>query len=302
MPSYTRVNDLHLGGSKHINKIHKHSLLAINCKNNWPRRIQVYKWLQIPSPINSKLQARLHGWAEGQCLGSPVWLSGSTTFYLRDFPWVSVCCLHQRFIREETCHLESVPLWAYSQKKGQEPVQSVGLGERNHTEFTGGMAATREGYSRALFTECTVGGGGAVLSKVEPPTPTCKRKLKPKGHVERFSHRHSPQRSTALQNNNHLQKRCILDTMANICSGYDNAVKNPLCFTHWSALWIRKWGLGVKRSHTDLTLSSGKASGLRKTKQNNQYLDSGNHSFRERERAEAPRCPLAGTAESLPKC
>ena len=83
-------------------------------------------------------------------------------------------------------------------------------------------------------------GAGAVLSKVEPPTPTCKRKLKPKGHVERFSHRHSPQRSTALQNNNHLQKRCILDTMANICSGYDNAVKNPLCFTHWSALWIRK--------------------------------------------------------------
>lgn len=61
----------------------------------------------------------------------------------------------------------------------------------------------------------------------------------------------------------------------------------------------QEMGYRVKRSHTDLTLSSVKTAGLWKTKQNKEYLDSRNHKIREK--VAVAFYVFAGTAEPFLK-
>lgn len=107
----------------------------------------------------------------------------------------------------------------------------------------------------------------------------------------------------ALQNNRKIfgSVYTLVMMSAYSANGLYNAVKNPLCCMHWSALWIRKQGIRVKRSHTNLTLSSVKTSGLPKTKQSREYLDSGNHKIREKNKVATPLFLFAGIAESFLK-
>lgn len=135
IPSCMQVGDFSSGESKHINKMHKYSLLTINFKNNWPHHIKLYKWLWIPSPINSKLEAGCMTEQEQQCSRSPTWLWAAVlSFYLCDFSLCHFATYKAGFIWKTLSSLQMhFPAWKCtihmcycSLNQGKKPVRTVG--------------------------------------------------------------------------------------------------------------------------------------------------------------------------------